>query len=115
VQWRDVDAARQRVLLDSKTRAGKRWVELPPALLGERGRDHERVFGEWHADTLRRHLRAACKEAGVRYVHPHLLRHLYASRALHEGRYSPAELAVRLGHASPAVTLGTYSHVVLPD
>jgi integrase len=115
VQWRDVDTARQRVLLDSKTRAGKRWVELPPTLLGERGRDHERVFGEWHADTLRRHLRAACKAAGVPVLTPHRLRHLHASRLMHQGRLSPAEIAVRLGHASPQTTLARYTWIIPPD
>jgi integrase len=57
----------------------------------------------------------ACKRAGVQPFGPHALRHRHASILLHHGLLSPAEIAARLGHASPSVTLGTYSWLVPPD
>lgn len=45
---------------------------------------------------------------------PHDLRHLHLSRLLHQG-VSPAVVAARAGHATPATTLKVYTHVVPPD
>jgi integrase len=51
----------------------------------------------------------------VKVLTPHRLRHLHASRLMHQGRLSPAEIAVRLGHASPQTTLARYTWIVPPD
>jgi integrase len=45
----------------------------------------------------------------------HEFRHLAASRWLHEGVLSPAEIAARLGHTTPAVLMMTYAHVLPPS
>jgi integrase len=115
LRWRDVDAARGRVLLDSKSPAGRRWVELPAGWDRLEPDGAARVFPGVSARRVADAMKQARDELGLRRVTPHTLRHLYASRALHEGKHSPAELAQRLGHSSPAITLGTYSHVVPPD
>ncbi|MBX5465623.1 MAG: site-specific integrase, partial [Clostridia bacterium] len=44
-------------------------------------------------------------------VHLHTLRHSHASQLLRAGA-SPVEVARRLGHASPVVTLTTYAHLL---
>ena len=43
-------------------------------------------------------------------IHPHQLRHTYASVKLGRGA-NPAGLAAQLGHSSPAITMRTYAHV----
>jgi integrase len=57
----------------------------------------------------------ACKRAGVQPFGPHRLRDLHISRCIHHGWLSPAEVAARVGHTSPAITLSTYTHLVPPD
>jgi integrase len=117
--WVDVDEARQRFLVaEAKTAAGRRFVSWEP------------VWCEWEPPmrpasgvsvypttvaAVQGALAYACKRAGVQPFGPHSLRHLHASRLLHHGLLSPAEIAARLGHASPSVTLGTYSWLVPPD
>ncbi|MDR7567905.1 MAG: tyrosine-type recombinase/integrase, partial [Armatimonadota bacterium] len=54
------------------------------------------------------------RRAGVRPSSPHQLRHLHASALLSQGA-GLAEVARRLGHASPAVTASVYSHALRED
>ena len=114
LRWRDVHDGRILVV-SSKTASGRRWVSLerPPVRRGENPDD--RVFAAVpSAEAFRDALSLACERAGVPHYSPHDFRHLHASRLLHAGM-SPAELAARLGHAHPGVTLSTYAHVVPPD
>lgn len=115
----DVDYPRGRVLVGSKSReAGRtrrRWVGYEAAWC-----EWSPAEGAWSlyaksAGTLRLHLADACAAAGVRIIKPHDLRHLHASRCLHYGWLSPAQIAERLGHASPKTTLATYTHLVPPE
>jgi integrase len=120
VRWCDWDRPRKRLLVpDAKTEAGTRWIkqleglpEMPEKPEGVS--DEARVF-RVGSKQIQNAMRKACLDAGIRNYSPHDLRHLHASRLLHHGKLSPAEIAARLGHASPQMTLSTYSHVVLPD
>lgn len=110
------DRLRVRV---SKTRAGVRFVEhLPgapafpcPQVAADRGL----VFRSPKPGTLTNALARAHAKHGTFLMSSHEFRHLAASRWLHEGVLSPAEIAARLGHTTPAVLLTTYAHVVPPD
>jgi integrase len=107
----DHDRPRNRILVrDSKTTAGRRWVERLPGApefpdLPLTPSPLSFTAAIWHA-----HRRGACPLYSA-----HDWRHLHASRLLHEGILSPAQIAARLGHANAGVTLGVYSHVVPPD
>lgn len=52
--------------------------------------------------------------AGVPRRKPHTTRHTAASRALVDAGLSPVEAAAMLGHASPAVTMQVYAHMLDP-
>ena len=54
--------------------------------------------------------RRAVKRAGLSGVTPHSLRHFYASLLIRHGE-SVKTVQARLGHASAAETLDTYSHL----
>ncbi|MEW6338257.1 MAG: tyrosine-type recombinase/integrase [Acidobacteriota bacterium] len=120
-----------------KTDNARRIVHLPPsaiaALIERRGDvEHEQEQAEkagvWKGGTdpyffgthygtptnprsLLRDFRAITLRAGVPPIRFHDLRHTHASLALAQ-RESPASLAARLGHHSPAFTLEIYSHLV---
>lgn len=114
----DVDYDRERLLANSKTRAGKRWVsyaydwcEWEPSTVPANDRLFPITYGQMNYA-----LRKAIKDTGVKPAFsPHTLRHLHASRCLHYHWLSAAELAVRLGHANSRITLETYNHVIPPD
>jgi integrase len=56
-------------------------------------------------------VRAARRAAGLSRIRLHDVRHSYATAALPAG--IPAKIvSERLGHASVAITMGTYSHVL---
>lgn len=44
------------------------------------------------------------------YVHPHLLRHTYATRLVESGSLDIKEVQYLLGHSTPAMTLNIYAH-----
>lgn len=114
---RDVDRKRGRILVDSKTEAGLRWVERLPGTpdFPVRVADADaRVFSP-SPHSLNAAIRNAHKRHGTFLMSAHEFRHLHASRLLHDGILSPAQIAARLGHATPATTLEIYSHVVPPD
>ncbi len=72
---------------------------------GKRPLHHRRVLDAMHSIARR---------AAVTPASPHQLRHLHASALLSQGA-GLAEVARRLGHASPAVTVAVYSHALRPD
>lgn len=126
LRWDDfsVDPKTKRARLrvrKSKTRAGVRFVEhLPgaPAFPAkpERGADDgSLVFRKPKPITLTNALGRAHRNHGTFLMSAHEFRHLAASRWLHEGVLSPAQIAARLGHTTPAVLMTTYAHVVPPD
>ena len=52
-----------------------------------------------------------CREAGLRQIHPHVLRHTFASLLLGNGE-SIAYVKDQLGHASIQLTVDTYGHLI---
>lgn len=66
--------------------------------------------GYTFTDALRKTMIIACKEAEVPAIHPHQLRHYFATKTLEHG----AKLEVIskiLGHSSVSITAGTYRHI----
>jgi integrase len=56
----------------------------------------------------------AARKAGLGKTTPHALRHTAASLAISAGAHV-VSVAALLGHASPNVTLGVYSHLLADD
>jgi integrase len=140
--WRDFDAANGVLsvtkslsdlrghlhLKEAKTAKGVRSIVLSfarPALDAHRermrGEGHNVIAGTIFCDQLGGHLRKsnlaarffhpAAKRAGLDHLTFHWLRHSSASLLLAAGA-NVVTVSERLGHASPAFTLSTYSHAV---
>ena len=137
LRWRDVELAAGRLrVVDSKTDAGVRTVDLLPALRDDlighkqtcpRTEPDDLVFGTstGGADTrhnvIKRVLRAAIEPANEHRGDPlpdnlrlHSLRHTCASLLFAIGWELPAVMA-QIGHADGRVTLGVYAHVMRRD
>ena len=122
------------LLQPPKTKAGERTLTLPSwglsALKGQRAQQARwrlqagaRWCNEWglvftgrdgsplHRPCVARALRQACQRLGLPPLTPHGLRHLHASLLLDAGLSVP-EVAARLGHANPVVTMSVYAHKV---
>lgn len=101
-----VSALRQlrRAQLEERMAMGEYWTDSGLVVVNEDGSAVDpRTFSMWFA----RHARAA----GLPPIRLHDLRHSYATAALAAG--IPAKIvSERLGHASIAITLDTYSHVL---
>jgi len=120
-------------LSEPKTRRGRRLIALDPATTaglnehrrrqrneglapGPGGKDTGYVFtredGEpYHPERVSKLFRRAAREAGLPPIRLHDLRHSYATLALQAGIH-PKIVSERLGHASIAITLDTYSHAI---
>jgi integrase len=104
-----------------KTRSGARQVPLPSWTLTALTRLPRPVGGGFVFRTaggrpptegaVRQTLRALCEAANVPALRLHDLRHQHASVLIAEGLSVP-EVAARLGHGSPGVTMAVYAHHV---
>lgn len=92
--------------LEERLRRGAQWRDYGLAFCTRRGSPLRR------ADVYHR-LQELARVAGLPAVRAHDLRHTHATLLLKRGVY-PKVVAERLGHASAAVTLDVYSHI-LPD
>jgi integrase len=133
LRWPDLDLDAGRVAIpDSKTGTGRSVVldsETVAALrahrkaqareklaLGPAYEDHGLVFCRedgvpiW-AQSISRMFKRHASEAGLPSIRLHDVRHTAATLALQAGIH-PKVVSERLGHATIAVTLDTYSHVV---
>jgi len=125
VSWaklRDQTESKPR-FYEPKTTAGKRTIDMDPALVSALKRwklacppsPHNLVFPTEdgtpkHRSTITHHtLRPALKAAELRQVTLHSLRHTCAS-ALILGGTDCLEVAKFLGHAKPTVTMSVYAH-----
>ncbi len=113
-KMRRVDMSRQlcealRQAMDS------RRVEL--AIQGREIDPQEPVFrssvgGPLQESNVRRRLLAPCLDrAGIRQIHPHVLRHTFASLLLSNGE-PITYVKEQLGHASIQLTVDTYGHLI---
>lgn len=62
-----------------------------------------------HPDSPRRFLKKLGEKCGIEGLHPHLLRHSFASVAITNGA-DIASVSEKLGHSDKAVTLRMYTH-----
>lgn len=109
-----------------KTTAGNRTIRIPAALsrrltkrraeLGVAALSTSPLFATRNGTPYDRHnvarkLRAACDDAGVERISPHVLRHSIGS-LLYERGWTDVQIAAFLGHEDPAFTKRTYLHAV---
>jgi integrase len=121
------------VISEPKTARGRRSVALDPETVevlkrqagqqladqskkGDRWTDTGLVFtkedGEaWHPEVVSRFFRSAVKRSRLPVIRLHDLRHTHATLALRAGIH-PKVVSERLGHATIAITLDTYSHAI---
>jgi len=111
---------RRSVVIDSRTASilkEHRRAQLEDRLaLGEAYQDQGLVLCRpdglpIHPDALTKAFIKAVKASGLPRIRLHDLRHTYATLALQAGIH-PKVVSERLGHASVAFTLDTYSHAV---
>lgn len=114
-----------------KTARSRRTIALPPsaflvleayrkakeveaAMMDETLKDSDLVFNSlgkpWRPNTVSRAWVMLAAKAGVKPIRLHDARHTHASLMLKQGIH-PKVVQERLGHASIAITLDTYSHV----
>lgn len=103
------------VALDTLRRTRRRQLQARLSL-GPAYRDHNFIFATAAGTpifpgNLRRAFRRMVEKAGVDPLRFHDLRHTHASLLLARGVH-PKVVSERLGHASIAITLDTYSHVL---
>jgi integrase len=104
VAARDLDGNRVRLRADESKGERSRWVDCPEWLV-----DLLPVKGV-ERTSLGNTMRRACVRAGIGNIHPHLLRHRRAT-LWHQSGVVATELAYRLGHSKPSMSLDVYSHV----
>jgi len=137
LERRRVSPSVPRVVVDgratesrTKTSAGERNLSLDPDTV-EALRDYidrwqlerdllgqdTRLLFIWpngqplHPDTITALFHKLCAQAGLPRIRLHDVRHSYASAALKAG-VSPKVISERLGHATVAFTLQTYTHLI---
>jgi integrase len=121
------------VVSEPKTARGRRSVALDPETVealkrqaaqqladqvekGDAWRETGLVFtceagDAWHPDVVSRKFRQAVKRSLLPVIRLHDLRHTHATLALRAGIH-PKVVSERLGHATIAITLDTYSHAI---
>jgi integrase len=117
---------------EPKTAAGRRTIGIPAAVvdelraqrkarlewrlkLGQRRPADDLVFCTWHGSArspgaVSREFAKRTEQAGLGHITLHALRHTHASALIAAG-VSIVDIARRLGHSSPAITLGVYAHL----
>lgn len=135
LQWGDIDWSSRQIhvrrawkdgaFTQPKTRNSQRRVDVPDFLLHELKKwrlrcpkgELDMVFPngagnpETHANVLQRGFYPALRRAGLRKIRFHDLRHTFASLLLANGE-DVVRVSRLLGHASPHITLNTYSHML---
>ena len=65
--------------------------------------------GQYSVRTIQEILKNASKKAGIKHVHPHMLRHSFATHLIENG-YAVSQIQSLLGHASPETSM-IYVHM----
>jgi integrase len=122
LRWGDVDEPGCRIrVAGGKTPAARRLLEVPgwlmadiSALLPREDRTAERkVFPGMTTRSAAQAMARACTLAGVPHMHPHDLRHRFASVMARRG-VPRTDLARMMGHSRPGM-LDVYEHVLLEE
>lgn len=130
--FKDDDGVRRLHLVPPKSKAGRRWVPLPSALVdalaahrtaqavqrdlaGDRWEDHNLVFPNrvgrpWYTHGFRRDYHRARDRAGLPALPFHGLRHVYRSLLTHAGVH-PSVAMRMMGHASESMSRH-YEHIL---
>lgn len=111
--WEDCDLLGQKVnVREGKTRAAVRQVTIPDWLVEKLAREMktEGIMFPFSPSNVNRALTAALKQAKVKHVRFHDLRHTYASIIIQEGN-SLTKVAKQMGHANPSITLKVYAQL----
>ena len=107
---------------EPKTKAGRRTIILPPAMLEMLQEYRKGVFSQWmfpsrikpeqpiDPDRIRKQLHRILERAGCKDVRFHDLRHTFATMSLENGM-DVKTLSAIIGHVSAATTLDVYTHV----
>jgi integrase len=99
---------RQRVQqAEWRLKAGEAWAHLGLVFTGETGKPI-------HRSVPKNALQRECRRLGLPMMTMHDLRHLHASLLLEAGLPVP-QVSKRLGHATPAITMSIYAHVMRQD
>ena len=109
--------SRQHEVTTTKTESSNRILSIP-SFVSDLLRDYYKatkylsekyIFSIHSSFRLNLCLKKYCRNAGVREVSPHALRHSHASFLIRQGLPINA-ISKRLGHSSPSMTLNIYSH-----
>jgi integrase len=120
------------VFTQPKSAKSRRTIALPPSAILTLREHHDKVAMDWamlgvpltdndlvfstiegkplRPNTITRAWQTAATKAGVKVIRLHDARHSHASLMLKQGIH-PKIVQERLGHATIAITLDTYSHV----
>ena len=109
----------QPIIQPPKTPKSKRVIKLPEKLCAMfssyiasmyEPQADERLFPMLNKHSLAKALKTTAKQAGLKPIRLHDLRHSHASMVINLN-YSPKALAERLGHDDVKTTLNTYGHL----
>ena len=127
-----ISNGREVVVCEPKTARGRRVVALDPGTVevlkaqaarqsveqatAKRWTDTNLIFTSedgdaLHPEAVSRFFRQAMKREALPTIRLHDLRHTHATLALRAGIH-PKVVSERLGHATVAITLDTYSHAI---
>ena len=138
LQWKDIDfqentiticgnlcyTPKKGVYLDTPKNGQARTIDVAPALIDQlrelRSQQAERAISPFvfsqddspapmHPQTPTRYLQGFSKRYNLPGLHPHKLRHTFASIAITNGA-DVASVSQKLGHKDKAVTLRMYTH-----
>ena len=135
IQWKDVDfqentitisgnlcyTPAKGVYLDTPKNGHARIVDVDPDVMKLLRvlRSSQKVIGQYvfvqdngepiHPQSPTRHMKKFAERCGIPDLHPHKLRHTFASIAITNGA-DVASVSEKLGHSDKAVTLRMYTH-----